>query len=431
MTHASRSTFNGHRESRRAFLARCAAGGAGAALARVGGGLRAEPAAELPPVRPLTRGPKFHWFAYYDKLQFDPTGRYVLGMEVDFEHRLPDPTDAVRIGMVDTREGDRWIDLDRSQAWCWQQGCMLQWRPDHADEVVFNDRGAEGFVTQVLNVRTGQKRTLPRPVYALSPDGREAVGCNFSRLWDVRPGYGYPGLVDPDADENRPRDQGIYALDLDTGQSRELLSVADATRLGEPLADWDRGKHYFIHLLYSPDGRRIIALHRWRTPEKHAGTRMLTLAADGSGPRVVDSNGLTSHFIWRDERHILAFSDQPSAGKRFYLFEDADGGSVVPVGPDVMTADGHCTYLPGNRWILNDTYPDRQRRQHPYLYEVATGRRVALGGFYSPPEYAGEWRCDTHPRGSPDGRSVVIDSPHGGNGRQMWLIDVSRIVGAA
>ena len=43
----------------------------------------------LPPVRALTRGPKFHWFGYYDKLQFDPTSRYVLGMEVGFEHRYP------------------------------------------------------------------------------------------------------------------------------------------------------------------------------------------------------------------------------------------------------------------------------------------------------------------------------------------------------
>jgi len=43
----------------------------------------------LPPCRATTAGPKFHWFGYYDKLQFDPTSRYVLGMEVDFEGRSP------------------------------------------------------------------------------------------------------------------------------------------------------------------------------------------------------------------------------------------------------------------------------------------------------------------------------------------------------
>jgi Tol biopolymer transport system component len=39
----------------------------------------------------------------------------------------------------------------------------------------------------------------------------------------------------------------------------------------------------------------------------------------------------------------------------------------------------------------------------------------------------GEWRCDTHPRYSPDGTKVVIDSTHEGLGRQMYLIDVSSI----
>ena len=45
----------------------------------------------LPPVRAITKGPKFHWFGYYDHLQFDPKSRYALGMEVDFEHRSPRP----------------------------------------------------------------------------------------------------------------------------------------------------------------------------------------------------------------------------------------------------------------------------------------------------------------------------------------------------
>ena len=95
-----------------------------------------------------------------------------------------------------------------------------------------------------------------------------------------------------------------------------------------------------------------------------------------------------------------------------------------------MTNNGHCTYLPGNEWILNDTYPQgKERLQSPYLYHVKTGKRVWLGHFHLPPEYRGEWRCDTHPRFSPDGRSVVIDSPHTGQGRQLHLIDISGIVG--
>jgi Tol biopolymer transport system component len=92
-----------------------------------------------------------------------------------------------------------------------------------------------------------------------------------------------------------------------------------------------------------------------------------------------------------------------------------------------MVVNGHNTYLPGNRWILNDTYPDKERLQHPYLFDTRTGRRRALGHFLSPREYSGEWRCDTHPRFSPNGRMVTIDSPHSG-GRQIYLIDISAIV---
>ena len=76
-------------------------------------------------IRPITAPTRFHWFGYYDKFQTDPTDRYVLGMRVDFEHRSPRANDTVQIGMIDTRDGDRWIELGETSSWGWQQGCML------------------------------------------------------------------------------------------------------------------------------------------------------------------------------------------------------------------------------------------------------------------------------------------------------------------
>src|SRR5262249_37988065 len=146
------------------------------------------PAADdgLPPVRAITKGPKFHWFGYYDKLQFDPTGRYVLGMEVDFEHRSPKPDDVIKVGMVDLQNKDQWIELGESRAWNWQQGCMLQWLPNSKTEVLWNDRQGDRFVCHILDVQTKKKRTLPEPIYALSPDARWAISCDFRRLNDTR-----------------------------------------------------------------------------------------------------------------------------------------------------------------------------------------------------------------------------------------------------
>ncbi len=408
--------------SRRDFLKTAALGSA--ALA----GWPSLAIGKLPPVRTITRGPGFHWFSYYDKLQFDPGGRFVLGMEVDFEHRSPTAKDQIKIGMVDLQDNDRWTQLGTSRAWCWQQGCMLQWRPGSNEQIIWNDRQDDGYVCHILNVRTGKRRTLGYPIYCLSPDGKTAVAPDFCRIQDMRPGYGYPGLPDPNKDDPAPAESGIYRINLDTGKRDLIVSLARISKLGEIPGNPKNAKHYFNHLLFNTDGSRFIFLHRWRAPGLRSfGTRMLTADRDGRNVNIVDSYGRTSHFIWRDPEHILAWAWHPSHKNAFYLYEDGSN-KVEVVGKGVMTRNGHCTYLPGNEWILNDTYPDGNRNQNVYLYHVASGRTVALGSFHLPKAYTGEWRCDTHPRFSPDGRSVCIDSPHTGKGRQMHLIDIGSIV---
>jgi len=384
----------------------------------------------LPPFRVITKGPRHHWFGYYDKLQFDPTSRFVLGMGVDFEHRSPTPEDKIEIGMVDLEDHDRWISLGHSTAWCWQQGCMLQWLPGSSDTVLWNDREGDQYVCRILNVKTSHLRTIPHPIYALSPNGKHAIATDFRRLGHTRPGYGYNGIPDPNFESPLPDDTGIFHVNLETGDQKLLLSVADVAKVGPQLPSMQGSKHHwFNHLLYNTDGTRFVFLHRWATPTGGRETRMVTADADGSDLRIIDSNGLTSHFIWRDPTHILAFSNQPSDGKRFYLFKDHDPEEIIVIGKDAMTQDGHCTFLPGNKWILNDTYPDKNRNQNPYLLNVETARVVPLGQYHSPKEYTGEWRCDSHPRFSPDGKKVCIDSPAGPAGRQLHLIDISNIAG--
>lgn len=386
----------------------------------------------FPPVRVVTRGPKYHWFGYYDKQQFDSTGRFLLGMQVDFEHRSPRPDDLIRVGMVDLQDGDRWIELGSSKAWNWQQGCMLQWRPGHPHEVVWNDRDRDRFVCHLLDVRTGERKTIERAVYALSPDGRSAIACDFRRLADVRPGYGYNGLTDPYADDPQPTRSGIERVDLATGRSELILSVADIARQGVIPEDQPGLKHYFNHLLFSPDGGRFIALHRWRYPNGTRLTRLFTATPEGKDVRFVVPNGYASHFIWRDSSHILCQSRRWLGVDPWsnFLFEDREGGSVQQVAPELLDPSGHLSYLPGLEWILNDTYPQGpQRLQTPHLVHLPTKRRVDLGRFPSAAAYTGEWRVDTHPRSSPDGKRVCIDSPAGEAGRQLHLIDIEGIVG--
>ena len=393
----------------------------------------------FPPVRTLTRRPKYHWFGYYDKREFDPTDRFVLSNEVDFEHRTPRDDDTIRVGMVDTENGDEWIELGTSHAWGWQQGCMLQWRPRSDSEVVWNDRDGDHHVSRVMDVRTRRMRTLPRPIYTLSNDGQWAITADFSRIQRMRPGYGYVGLIDPCSRDRAPESSGVWKMNMDTGKSELIFSLADAAGIphnGESLLNkWN----YFNHLLINPDDSRFIVLHRWRestgsgpeaAPAGTFTTRMFTVGMDGSDRIILDPSGSTSHFIWRDPKHICAWTKPAGKKAAFYLFRDQSDRMEI-VGDGLMRFNGHNTYVPrtNNEWILNDTYPDRKtREQKPYLFHVPTRRRVELGRFHSPPIYTGEWRCDTHPRCSNDGQTVAIDSPHTREGRQVHLIDISEIV---
>ena len=414
--------------NRREFLRKAVSG---AALGLVTAHGQEGAKTEFPPVRVITRPPGHHWFGYYDKLQFDPGNRFVLGMRVDFEHRSPTAEDVIQVGMVDLEDRDRWIPLGESRAWNWQQGCMLQWLPGSASMVIWNDRVKDRFVCHILDINTREKRTVESPVYSVSPDGKSGVFVDFSRIADVRPGYGYAGIPDRFAEVLAPEESGLFHVNLETGASKLIVSVAQIAKHGEIPKPAPGIKHYFNHLLFGPDGKRFIALHRWRYPDGSRLTRMITAQPDGGDIRVVIPNGYASHFIWRDATHILSQSKEWLGNDQWgcFLFEDKNAGIVDEIGKGVLDAGGHFTYLHNNEWIVSDTYPKGVRRlQTPHLYQIKSGRRIDLGHFHLPAAYTGEWRVDTHPRLSRNERYVCIDAPDGDRGRQLHLIDIQGMV---
>jgi hypothetical protein len=235
-------------------------------------------------------------------------------------------------------------------------------------------------------------------------------------------------VADPNRNVLAPEDAGVWRMDLASGKTELLISYQDAVRIPNSTGDWKGAKHWFNHLLYSPDGARFVFLHRWRTPDMGRAfhTRMFTCDAGGKNLKVWEANNRFSHFNWRDQRTIIMWCWQTSHEERFYAI-DAITGTIRPYFPDELTRNGHNSFLRGSRWLLSDSSPDKDRLQHPYLFDTQTRRMVPLGHLYAAPEYTGFWRCDTTPRSSPDGRKVIVDSPHGGNGRQMYLFDVSAI----
>ena len=300
-------------------------------------------------------------------------------MEVDFEHRSPKADDVIQVGMVDLHDEDRWIELGTSQAWNWQQGCMLQWLPGSKSEVLWNDRDGDRFVCRILDVQTQAEAHDPRADLRRSaPTARWAVARDFRRLNDTRPGYGYAGIPDPNRDVLAPDDAGIWKVDLATGKQTLLIFARRHRAVSAgPADDWKGAKHWFNHLLFSPTASRFIFLHRWRGRRRSRAsrTRMLTAAADGKDLHVLDPYGEPSHFIWRDPEHVLAWAHRHQRRRAVLPVHGPAPTRSKSSARDVMTENGHCTYLPGNEWILNDTYPDKERLQHPYLYHVEDRQR--------------------------------------------------------
>lgn len=378
------------------------------------------------PVSAVTPGDGHYFFGYYDKCPWDAAGRRMLAMRAGFMDRAPEAGDEAVIGLIDLSSGGGFEPLASTKAWNWQQGCMLRWLP--SGEIIFNIREKTRFASAILNIKTGKKRVLPHPVYAVSPCGNNAITVNFSRLHENRPGYGYAGIEDEWRGESAPREDGIYSVDLDTGESRLLISIASVA------GSYSKGRgegliHWFNHLEFSPWGGRFVFLHRWReSPGKPLFAQFFSANPDGSDLYCLADSGMTSHFGWLDEERILAWARLEGIGDRYFLFKDKTPEFEI-IGDGLLVEDGHCSLSPGGEWILTDTYPDKKdEKRSLLLYHRGRNELVVPGRFYGPFPKDKACRCDLHPRWSRDGRNVCFDSVHEG-ARRMYVADVSSVVG--
>lgn len=415
-------------------------------------------------VKPVFARPGHHFFGYYDTSPWDNSGRYLLGLEADFMHRPPGADDTARILLLDTWDGTV-RPVGDTRAWNWQQGCLLQWLNGGREECfVHNDRRSGAYVAVVRDIDGREIRTLPRPVYDTAPDGATALSLNFSRLARTRPGYGYAGITDHTASDPCPADDGIWLMDTVSGEAALMFSCAYAAE-AFPWPQTRGFEHWFNHAMFAPDGKRFVFLHRARrrpgsgvgaqwagrrprtgmmrqlrrwagacyrrtTGRRFAGhqTRLLCATVRGGELQCLLDEGMVSHCGWRDAEHLLTWACHRPLGERYWLM-NVGSGACEAVGSGVLDRDGHCTFSPDGRWLLTDTYPDKDGRQTLILFDMETGRRVDAARLRAEPGLPAEARCDLHPRFDAAARTVCVDSTHEGK-REMYRVDVAAITGA-
>jgi len=375
----------------------------------------------------LSNGSNATFFGYHDKTPFSADGLKILAMAAAVnDAQVKSECKTIELGYFAKNDSGEFINdfipFAETNTWCWQQGCMLQWHPKNPEcEVVFNKLVEGNYGSVVFNVNKGEMvRQYKAPIYSLDPKGHFATTLDFYRLGYLRPGYGYLSLPNENIRWNSPENDGLYILNLHTGEKNLLVSfnslAADLMISGY--------KHYVNHANFSPAGDRLIFFHLW-TNMQERGLRVLIINPLTGRYNVLEDERIVSHYCWKDNNTILATS-RDERGSWHYSFYDLKTGKRNDLDLP-LNIDGHPMFHPHNKDIfVTDTYPDARREQHLYLVNISDNKVTEIGSFFSPYKYRGQVRCDLHPRWDRDGKYIAVDSPNGGM-REISILKVDII----
>lgn len=400
--------------------------------------------------RAVTRGPHEHLLANYFGINaWSPDFRYLLALETDIRRGLPDGRPCT-VGLVDLVGGNRFLPIMETRTWNFQEAAMAHWigssdprsagSSDCTDTFVVNDLRGGRFVAVAKNWRTGAERVIPHPVSAVSEDGTFALSINYARLYLVRPDYGYAGEgQNPRRGVVFPEDDGLWRVDLATGEARLLVSCAALRGMVPDVPP--SGMAYVCHTVISKDNQRIFFLLR-SVSESMEGvktfqgvnwqTTAFTCNADGTGIRRCFPDGWgASHFNWKpplsdqSAKTMAVTCEWPGIGYTHVEFTVGDEEGVHRIADAGMDFDGHCIYSPDGEFVCGDGYWDEAGFRHWKIVRLGDGAVRDIGDFFVPEAYRETYsRCDLHPRWRPDGRAVAFNSVHGGT-RQIYLADIS------
>lgn len=363
-----------------------------------------------------TSGPKHHLFGFHDLVAFNATGEKLLSLEADTINRPPLPNEEFGVGYVYWQE-QRFVELGKTCAMNYPQGSRQQWLDN--EHFIVNNRVNSHWGADIYDVVSGQKEySIDSTCHILSLDKKTAFGINYSRLYRLG-GYGYVGLQDTTANEEKPINDGIFKTDIATNKTELLVSIADVANcdMGTSV---NNGFHHFVtHLVLSPDGKRIAFLHRCFLSDGGIRTRLMTVGVDGMELRSL-AMGFLSHFDWIDNKHIAIwgrcggnldavrsnplfanplvkpflgiaktslrrlFSRSKGLSSSFMVIEDSCEKKIITIAQGIITEDGHPMFCPKNRKIMIcDTYPDKETKHRTlFFYDVEKNERTDIGQFF-------------------------------------------------
>mgnify|MGYP004517414661 CR=1 FL=1 len=372
-----------------------------------------------------------YFFGYYDKSPWDASDRYMLCMRANNTWSDVSPREKADILLIDTQKNDndseRVKKIAETRAWNVQQGCMLQWLgPDFTSKILYNDYRVGKYVSIILNLATMEEKIIPAAVYSVSADGKFALTLDFSRLYELRPGYGYYNIPEKTKGIPLPHTTAIWKVDLETGKVTDLLKYTDFVDFQPRVEMKEPGSvHKVNHIMLCPNGKRFMVLYRWFNGHRKY-TRLITCNVDGTDMYILSDDDMVSHCFWKNNNEILAFENKKKTGPGYYLMEDKTN-KYIRCWPQ-FSNDGHPSYSPDRSLIVTDSYPDRARIASINLMDGDERKHEnkTIAKVFAPFKYDNDTRCDLHPRWNHAGNRICFDSVFEGH-RGLYVVDVTNM----
>lgn len=374
---------------------------------------------------------KEYFFGYYDKSPWNISDKYILCLRVNSTHSDVSPKETADIILIDTTKdfnaSNRVKKLAETRTWNVQQGCMLQWLGDDYDQkIIYNDFRNNNYCAVILELNSGKETVINAPVYSVSSDGKFALTLDFSRLYSLRPGYGYYNEMEKTRDVSLPYSTAIWSVDLEQNQIKPLLKYTDFSEF-QPREEMqaENSIHKVNHIMLSPSGKRFMVLYRWFNGSRKY-TRLITCNIDGSDMYVLSDDDMVSHCYWKSDEEIIAFANKRNTGTGYYLMKDKT--QIYTHLWKYITNDGHPSYSPDREFVVFDSYPNKAR-----IADIKIAKDTDIEGVnietiakvFAPFKYDGDVRCDLHPRWNRQGNKICFDSVYEGK-RGLYTVDYIR-----
>lgn len=398
---------------------------------------------------------RHYYFGYYDKSPLSKDGTKLLALQVNFIDRLPGRNDQAIIGFFDLQDKNPMFrPVAKTKTFNWQQGCMLQWLgPDFNSKIIYNDIREDRFSSVIFDLTGNVEKILPMAVYAVFPNGQQALCIDNERHYWCRRGYSYAGIENERKKKTIVDNDGIFRLDFTTEKVDQIVGIEKMNEI-KPLSTMKEGANYLEHIMINPSGSRFAFLHRWKS---NGGiySRLYTAEKNGSDLFLLNDSGRIGHFCWRNDYEILGWGairnpinslrrykifakyilrplmplyrlivkgnsisgnsrlSRLSSGDSYLLFTDTSS-KVIRVGQELLNKDGHPSFSLVNQDVfVTDTYPDSSDICNLMLYRLSSNTVHLVDQLATIHEYANSpLRCDLHPKWSFCGRFVCVDTMH-------------------